>query len=354
MNIKLISLGVCLALASLNASAGLVIEDGAPSQAKQGALASSTTTPSAPASLSSGSLSNTSQSNTSQTSVAQATRPSGFEWRRYGAPPTQSATINSHNDYPLAVTQSGRRPSSVATAGWAKDLPLSLALRQVVPPDFEIKENGVSLDRNVSWDGDRPWDQVLNSLANTGDFLAHIDWAQKEVSLAPRLVGAVRPQSPAPAVASQPSQPVQPVVAAPVAAAKPAPFGTTSVTISERAPTPSNTFVAAQRPIAPPAATWTLEPSMTLRENVEQWAKKAGWTVIWEGADYPIAAKANFTGDFASTEGPLAHLIAAYETSDQPLVANLTTMDKVVFVKNKYHENTQVVQTSPQAIGNNQ
>ncbi len=310
MNIKLISLSIGLALASTHAYAGLVIEDGAARQNTiqvQGA----STTPAAD----------------SQISAAQT--ENGFQWRRPGAAPTTSATINSHADTRNAVTQSGRRPRSVETAGWAKDLPLALALRQVIPAEFSIKENGVSLNRNVSWGGDRPWDEVLGSLANTGDFLAHIDWATKEVSLAPRLGEAARP------VAQQSSA---------------ARSNNSSFSVSERAP--QQTFVAAQRPIAPPAAQWSLDPALTLRENIEQWGKKAGWTIIWEGADYPIAAKASFAGDFSSPEGPVAKLIEAYESSDQPLIAKLTTMDRVLYVRNKFHENTQVVQTSPNAIGN--
>lgn len=312
MNIKLISLSIGLALASANAYAGLVIEDGAPRQNTiqvQGA-------------------SSASQPSASQTET-------GFEWRRPGAAPTQSATINSHVDTRTAVTQSGRRPRSIESAGWAKDLPLALALRQVVPAEFALKENGVSLNRNVSWGGDRPWDEVLGSLANTGDFVAHIDWSTKEVSLAPRLGEAVRP-------VAQSSAPVSSV----------ARRNSSSFTVSERAP--QATFVAAQRPIAPPAPQWSLDPSLTLRENIEQWGKKAGWTIIWEGADYPIAAKANFTGDFSSPEGPVAKLIEAYESSDQPLLAKLTTMDRVLYIRNKFHENTQVMQTSPTAIGNQQ
>lgn len=302
MNIKLISLSIGLILASTSAYAGLVIEDGSARQ------------------------------NTIQVQGASSAAQSenGFEWRRPGAAPTQSATINSHADSRTAVTQSGRRPRSVDSAGWAKDLPLALALRQVVPAEFSIKENGVSLNRNVSWGGDRPWDEVLGSLANTGDFVAHIDWSTKEVSLAPRLGEAARP------VAKS---------AAPVSRSD-------SFLVSERAVQP--TFVAAQRPIAPPAPQWSLDPSLTLRENIEQWGKKAGWTIIWEAADYPIAAKANFAGDFASPEGPVAKLIEAYESSDQPLIAKLTTMDRVIYVRNKFHENTQVVQTSPNAIGNPQ
>lgn len=308
MNIKLISLSIGLVLASTHAYAGLVIEDGAARQNTIQVQGAST----APA----------------DSQISSAQTENGFQWRRPGVAPTTSATINSHADTRQAVTQSGRRPRSVENAGWAKDLPLALALRQVVPAEFSIKENGVSLNRNVSWGGDRPWDQVLGSLANTGDFVAHIDWASKEVSLAPRLGEAARPV---------------------VQTASPSRANSSSFSVTERVP---QTFVAAQRPIAPPAIQWSLDPALTLRENIEQWGKKAGWTIIWEGADYPIAAKANFAGDFASPEGPVAKLIEAYESSDQPLIAKLTTMDRVLYVRNKFHENTQVVQTSPDAIGN--
>ena len=312
MNTKILSVSISLALLCVasSASAELIIDDGARKPAIQAApqVAPAHTTPS-----SSG---------------------TGFEWRRYGAP-------NGLSDQSVAarqafVTQSGSRPSHVSTAGWAKDMPLSFAVRQVVPADFEVKENGVSLTKMASWSGDRPWDQTLETLSQQGGFVSHIDWSKKQVSLAPRLPAS----APASHVAHVPATPVKiaPAVAAPV---KPK---SSAVTISE---TVSPQFVAATRPIAPPAAQWVLSPSMTLRENVESWAKKAGWSVVWEAADYPIIASANFSGEFASSEGPLAKLIGAYESSDQPLVANLTTMDRVVYVKNKFHERTQVVPTSP-------
>ena len=312
MNTKILSVSISLALlfVASSASAELIIDDGARKPTIQAAPQA------APAKYSS--ASGTSASGT------------GWEWRRYGAP-------NGLSDQSVAagqafVTQSGSRPATVNTAGWAKDMPLSLAIRQVVPSDFEVKENGVSLTKHASWSGDRPWDQTLETLSQQGDFVSHIDWSKKQVSLAPRL--------PATAVAHVAPAPVKiaPAVAAPV---KPKP---SALTISE---TVSPQFVAATRPIAPPAAQWVLSPSMTLRENVESWAKKAGWSVVWEAADYPIIASANFSGDFASAEGPLAKLIGAYESSDQPLIANLTTMDRVVYVKNKFHERTQVVPTSP-------
>ena len=96
---------------------------------------------------------------------------------------------------------------------------------------------------------------------------------------------------------------------------------------------------------------WILNPAFTLKENVEIWAKKAGWTVVWDASDYPIIASTNFgTGSLEDPNGPLARLISAYERSEQPLVAELTTLDKVIYVKNKYYERNKVLGTSPKEI----
>lgn len=237
----------------------------------------------------------------------------GMEWSRHdrGTAIGQSAPRGQG-----AVTESGRRPHQLETSGWAKDMPLPLALRQVVPLGFEVKENGVALSESqtVSWSGDRPWTETLNTVASSGNFVAHVDWDRKEVSLAPRL-------SP-----------------------------TSSFSVNSTQSTPS--FVPAQRPIAPAVQPWSLDSNLTLKENVERWASRAGWKVVWEAADYPIAASAQFTGDFSSPEGPLATLIEAYEMSDQPLVAQLTTKDKVVYVRNKHFERAQVVPMAPTDFSN--
>ena len=65
---------------------------------------------------------------------------------------------------------------------------------------------------------------------------------------------------------------------------------------------------------------WLIDPRLSLKQNVEAWARQAGWSaVVWEAADYEMVAPAVFTGDFASKDGPLAKLISAYSKSDQPL-----------------------------------
>jgi len=104
---------------------------------------------------------------------------------------------------------------------------------------------------------------------------------------------------------------------------------------------PAQTYAA---PVAvAPVQTWRLDPAKTLKQNVEGWAKQAGWNrVVWEGADYPIAAPAVFSGRFDAQDGPLAQLIAGYADSDQPLLVHLTTQDRVIHVVNKNYTPAQV------------
>ena len=53
--------------------------------------------------------------------------------------------------------------------GFGRDIPLALALRQVVPPDFSFSFNGLAPGAPVSWQGGRGWDEILK------DVLAEVD-----------------------------------------------------------------------------------------------------------------------------------------------------------------------------------
>ena len=316
----------------------------------------------------------------------------------------------------------------VPSGGWAKDMPLALAVRQVIPANFSLKENGIELAHTVSWSGDLPWPLALQEISRQGRFVSHINWDKKEVSLAPafvaqKSVAVSSPRSYQPRAYIEPNtvQVQQQQIERPQYQTQYTTIPTNSVAVKKvehqqiltqdvvpqestiqestiqestiqestiqestvqktivqevvQQETQEKSFDIQAGPHSKDSASatstrivhvkndevvtsenlamstsfneWVLDPGLTLRENVERWAKKVGWHVVWEGADYPIIAPASFSGDFASPTGPLARLISAYESSDQPLVANLTTMDKVVYVKNKFYENPEVDQTS--------
>lgn len=49
--------------------------------------------------------------------------------------------------------------------GFGSDMPLALALQQVVPPQYAFSfGKGVNAGHLVSWEGGKPWDQVLNDM----------------------------------------------------------------------------------------------------------------------------------------------------------------------------------------------
>ena len=96
---------------------------------------------------------------------------------------------------------------------------------------------------------------------------------------------------------------------------------------------------------------WSLDPRLTLRGNVEAWAKRAGMNaVVWDAVDYEIVAPASFSGNFADENGPLAQVIRAYGSSDQPLQVRVSQQDRVVHVTNRDYQAPVVSPLTPREI----
>ncbi len=76
-------------------------------------------------------------------------------------PPT---AVGEHQAVTMSATRQAVRPSpSFAVArGFGRNVPLSFAARQIVPPSVRIRyASGVRLDALVSWTGERPWNRAL-------------------------------------------------------------------------------------------------------------------------------------------------------------------------------------------------
>lgn len=73
-----------------------------------------------------------------------------------------------NNAMASATANYGGRPSPVVydeVIGFGSDMPLPIALSQVVPSSYSFSyDNGVSLDQTVSWEGGKPWNEVLDSM----------------------------------------------------------------------------------------------------------------------------------------------------------------------------------------------
>lgn len=254
-----------------------------------------------------------------------STMPSGdnLNWNRWST--QEKPAVGAQQTVVVAsegrLTQIGREGATASdlampVRGWADQVPLEMALSQVIPGDWSIQARGVDLKRLTSWRGNKPWVEVLSDITRQGKFNANVVWDRKVVVVFPlgALDGTAQAPLPAKTVAVAP----KPVVVAPV---------------------------------VPVAKTWKIDPKLTLRGNVEAWTKQAGWNaVVWEAADYPIVAPAVLDGEFSSPTGPLAKLIDAYRDSDQPLQVRLSSMDKVVHVTNKNYDAPTVAPLTPQVI----
>ncbi|MGE8113864.1 TcpQ domain-containing protein [Pseudomonas sp. NPDC086566] len=66
---------------------------------------------------------------------------------------------------------------------------------------------------------------------------------------------------------------------------------------------------------------WTAEVGSTLRESVEEWAKKARWRVIWaqEDLNYPIEAPLHFEGSFQEA---IKQLFPLYDNAPRSFVVD--------------------------------
>ncbi len=66
---------------------------------------------------------------------------------------------------PMAQDTAADRNAFTEAVGFGRDLPLALALSQVVPADFSYAfAKDVNVGTNVSWQGGKPWNQVLDEM----------------------------------------------------------------------------------------------------------------------------------------------------------------------------------------------
>ena len=135
---------------------------------------------------------------------------------------------------PVAAAAPAAAPGEAVVSGFAKDVPLVMALQQIVPPGFQYSfSSGVDAGTSVSWEGGKPWQSVL------GDMLAAHGLGysiQNSTVVVGAAQGAVMPASasaPAPAYESASSS-------APISSQPPAQDAMMSSMPSDSAPSSSN------------------------------------------------------------------------------------------------------------------
>ena len=217
---------------------------------------------------------------------------------------------------PLAAPVIGVEPAVVS--GFADRVPLTLALRQVLPAGTGFKfADGVDPTQTVSWRGGQAWQGVLSSMLSSVGLQYRQDGNLIEVARA-SIAAPISSGASGGASGALPSFPLPP----------PLPSSPTPSAQNRGAPdfgglAPESGFVSS----APAALTgtipnadidarlgpqsWSVEAGTMLRETLEAWCRRAGVELYWSSEyDFPIRASATLTGSF---EEAVRDLLTGFE-----------------------------------------
>jgi type IV pili sensor histidine kinase/response regulator len=104
------------------------------------------------------------------------------------------------------------------------------------------------------------------------------------------------------------------------------------------ASTPSSAYALPSVRLIEPASamtqTWDAPIGSTLRQSVENWAKRAGWQVVWEpdDLDYPIEAALHFRGTFAEA---VAQVFPLYDGARRSFIVDGNSSQRIVHVSER-------------------
>lgn len=257
--------------------------------------------------------------------IAMAVVPAAQASFLYKAPvPAQPAPHVSVTGYTLltepTVTQIGTGRITVVQ-GFARNIPLSVAVAGVVPRGWTVYGKAVSWRCPVSWSGPLPWVRALSRLMDQSGDRARIIWARHLVLLRPRptLVGGNVCQSWASlphGVRRSGSHPKsRPVLISSPHAGKGSPLG----------PVPSAAVHAPR--------VWRAQAGQTVRATLTRWGQRAGIRVLWRSRqDWPVVANTRFTGSFAQAA---QSLLAAMVAQGAPVAARLYANHVLVVLTTK-------------------
>ena len=193
--------------------------------------------------------------------------------------------------------------SNDVVQGFASEVPLALALRQILPVGvkFSIDQN-IDMDTVVSYKGGKPWRETVKEMLAPAGLTAREQGSTVLVSR----IGAT-PAKAGPVVDSGPGGPV--VISAP--------GGSKHIMQSSG---PVSGGMSGGVNVSSPNG-WSAERGDTLRKVLSEWCRRSGVELQWLAEyDYPMEASAHFNGGF---EDAVRSLLAGFESAHPQPVAEL-------------------------------
>ncbi|MGY3582229.1 hypothetical protein ACVIGB_000846 [Bradyrhizobium sp. USDA 4341] len=189
--------------------------------------------------------------------------------------------------------------------GFGRDVPMSAAMRQVVPDGWAVSYGaGVDSAQVVSWRGAEDWRAVVDDMCNRRGLTVSYDQEARSVR-----------------VTRSDDQRVQMSTASSKGGFVMVPY--------RAGPAQGNGWQNYQGGAAPAGGSWVAKKDQTLRGVLADWGQRAGWTVVYQsGFEYRLEAGAAFGGDFMQASGDLVRsmqsakpaLTATFHKGNQTLV----------------------------------
>jgi hypothetical protein len=221
---------------------------------------------------------------------------------------------------PVELSKPAPQSDTDLIQGFGKDLPLVIALRQVVPPNYAYHfDEGVAPGQKVSWQGGKAWPQVLSDMLISNDLQAMIVGNVITVQKS----GPPAAQKPAPAVnpdsvkatekSSLPSAETLTRAPSDDRTEAQAAEAAERKAVSDKAPASAASSGKEKAPVVDTLSTknWETKPGKTLRETLEDWSKIAGTEIEWMNPyDYPVEHSFAYQGRFDDAVDSLLALYA--------------------------------------------
>lgn len=184
----------------------------------------------------------------------------------------------------------------VALKGFANELPLITVMKQITPNGWIVKkndtpENKLDVQKPVSWQGGKNWIDTLKDVSSRYSLDILVNWNEKTITVSNSKVVMVPKVENKVAIFELEGTVTKDMTVGASEQKAEAPVVVTPVVVKE---------------------TWELASGKSLKENVQLWAKKAGYRLVWLGEDYPIEDTRVLEGQFDSENGPIKQLSVDY------------------------------------------
>lgn len=217
--------------------------------------------------------------------------------------------------------------------GFGRDISLAIALRQIAPSSYAYKfADGVSPGQKVSWEGGKPWPDVLSDMLAANGLqvviLGHVITVENSGAPASRASAPTYSRSASSLVEEPTSLSIDDTASTSPTARELEQqergdlSASSSHASSHSSSYPDTQVVAvggaeAQAPVVDiqNRRRWEAMPGATLRETLEKWAKSAGAELEWMTPyDYPIKNTFAFQGRF---DQAVNSLLGSYSREEQ-------------------------------------